>query len=272
MCPQKWEELFRDDYSVFGGELLVTKLGDPPGDCAIYPSSRGPSMLTPDVIKLDVDEGVAVPRFVMHYLNSVAARRYTFGAAFGTTRLRLTLPLFRKMPIPLPPLAEQIRIASEVDRLLTVTETIEQQVELDALHVRRLGQSALKWAFEGRLVDQDPTAEPASALLERIKAERAAAAGKRGPGRRSGRLRARGHKPAHMPRSRGLPTAQAVEVLALQAESIKRAPSRRSSSNVLMYFTPRPTQALGILTILTPSLGCSSVTTVWPWAWACATR
>jgi type I restriction enzyme S subunit len=33
-------------------------------------------------------------------------------------------------------------------------------------------QSILKWAFEGRLVEQDPTDEPASVLLERIRAAR----------------------------------------------------------------------------------------------------
>jgi type I restriction enzyme S subunit len=38
--------------------------------------------------------------------------------------------------------------------------------------LQRLRQSILKWAFEGHLVDQYPTDEPAFARLERIRAER----------------------------------------------------------------------------------------------------
>ena len=44
----------------------------------------------------------------------------------------------------------------------------------------RLRQAILKWAFEGKLVDQDATDEPASVLLERIRSERAARVGENG--------------------------------------------------------------------------------------------
>lgn len=132
-------------------------------------------MLTPDVMKLAVDESLAAPRFVMHYLNSEVARQIAFGKAFGTTRLRPTLPLFRDLLMPLPPRVEQDRIIAEVDRTLSVSGALM----VDAIHgvarCSRLRQSILKWAFEGNLVDQDPNDEPASVLLERIRAERGAA-------------------------------------------------------------------------------------------------
>jgi type I restriction enzyme S subunit len=59
--------------------------------------------------------------------------------------------------------------------LLSIVEATLASANHQARKCARLRQSILKWAFEGRLVDQDPTDEPASALLERIHAERATA-------------------------------------------------------------------------------------------------
>ncbi|MGA2237075.1 MAG: restriction endonuclease subunit S [Terriglobales bacterium] len=171
MDPQKWDRLFRP-YSVFGGELLITKLGEPPGVCAIYPEKLGPAMVTPDVIKMSVNQAAAVPRFLMHYFNSDKARLFSTGACFGTTRLRLTLPLFRRMPVALPPLAEQGRILTEVERQLSDEEALAKLVDAQLVRADRLHQSILKSAFQGRLVPQDSSDEPASRLLERIRIER----------------------------------------------------------------------------------------------------
>ena len=76
--------------------------------------------------------------------------------------------------IALPPLAEQHRIVEEVERRLSVVQALEQSVQANLTRAQRLRQSILKKAFEGRLVDQDPGDEPASALLARIKAQREA--------------------------------------------------------------------------------------------------
>jgi type I restriction enzyme S subunit len=146
MDPQKWEELFRP-YSVFGGELLITKLGEPPGVCAIYPAGQGPAMVTPDVIKMCVDPSRVIAKFLMYYLNSPVAKRFATGAAFGTTRTRLTLPLFRQMPVPLPPIEEQIRIVDEVDSRLSILAEVENQLTANLRHCEALKQSVFSAVF-----------------------------------------------------------------------------------------------------------------------------
>jgi type I restriction enzyme, S subunit len=78
--------------------------------------------------------------------------------------------------VALAPSLEQGRILAEVSRLLSTTEAVECEVSKNLVRNRRLRQSILKWAFEGKLVDQDPTDEPAEQLLARIRAERAATA------------------------------------------------------------------------------------------------
>ena len=96
-------------------------------------------------------------------------------AASSAGQHNVSLTLVHGMPIPLPPLAEQHRIVSEVERCLSVIQQAEATVAANLKRAERLRQSILKQAFSGQLVPQDPNDEPASVLLERIRAEREAA-------------------------------------------------------------------------------------------------
>ena len=79
----------------------------------------------------------------------------------------------RPMPVPVPPLVEQKRIADEVERRVSVLDALKHAVEQSLVRCVRLRHSVLKRAFEGKLVPQDPTDEPATELLARIHAQRA---------------------------------------------------------------------------------------------------
>ena len=93
----------------------------------------------------------------------------------ATAQKNINLGVLSAIAVPIPPLAEQARIVTEVDRLLSVAVSTEKASEDNTLRAAQLRQSILKWAFEGKLVAQDPNDEPVAALLKRIKAEQDAA-------------------------------------------------------------------------------------------------
>ena len=87
--------------------------------------------------------------------------------------LRVPTDYMRKIPIPLPPLPEQQAIVSEVESRISVADEVEKTITAELKRAEQLRQSILKQAFSGKLVPQGPNDEPASVLLERIKAEKA---------------------------------------------------------------------------------------------------
>lgn len=112
--------------------------------------------------------------FLCYYLTSPACQRIIHETKVDVARANLSLEDIGSLPIPVPPSDEQARIAEEVEHQLSVIAEGERAILANSSRCARLRQSILKWAFEGRLVDQDPTDEPASVLLERIRAERQA--------------------------------------------------------------------------------------------------
>jgi type I restriction enzyme S subunit len=82
----------------------------------------------------------------------------------------------KKTPIPLPPANEQAAAIELLNDRLEGIKELSQPTELALKQSAAQRQNILRAAFAGQLVPQDPADEPASVLLERIRAERAAQA------------------------------------------------------------------------------------------------
>ena len=136
------------------------------------------------------------PEYVFYYLwgQYDATRR----VGSGNNQPALNKLRVQELLMPLPPLAEQRRIVAEVERRFSVVQRTEAAVEANLTRAGRLRQSILKQAFSGKLVPQDPNDEPASALLERIRAEREAALAAAKPKGRARRRRV-GSSPEQQP-------------------------------------------------------------------------
>ena len=94
--------------------------------------------------------------------------------ASGGVQPNLNLQIVKAIALPLPPCSEQAEITQLLDGQFDQIsqQQIAVQVSLQQSTAQR--QNILRAAFSGQLVAQDPHDEPASALLERIRAERAA--------------------------------------------------------------------------------------------------
>jgi type I restriction enzyme S subunit len=86
----------------------------------------------------------------------------------------LSLSKVNQLPVPLAPEVEQGRIAEAVGTAISCLDAANRGAVQSQVRLARLRQSILRWAFEGKLVDQDPNDEPASVLLERIRSQREA--------------------------------------------------------------------------------------------------
>jgi type I restriction enzyme S subunit len=171
-----------EDYLEYS-DLLFSRLNGTlefVGVCASVPSGFPQNLLYPDRLycaKL-VDSDMA--SFCEYYFSNPAVRGNIEKKAKSTAgHKRISIPDISEQPIPILDKGELRELVKSISEKFSFVEKLQQEIETSLLEAETLRQSILKKAFSGQLVPQDPNDEPASELLARIQAEKAANARKK---------------------------------------------------------------------------------------------
>ena len=172
--------------------------------------------------------------YLFYYL--LASRKRLIDLGSGGAQPNISKNKIEKFTFPLPPLEEQSRIAAKIAQLFALLRKVESSTQQYAELQTLLKSKVLDLAMRGKLVKQDPNDEPASVLLEKIKAEKEQLI-KEKKIKKSKPLPpiADDEKPFEIPDS--WEWVRLGEILALEKGSIRRGPF--GSSLKKAYFVPK---------------------------------
>ena len=157
------------------GDILFTREA-PMGEAAIIP--EGKTICMGQRIML-LRPGRSLCRiYLLCATQAPTFKKIAGRAAVGTGVKHLRVGDVERLIIPICSHSEQMEISNQLDAILSEIDQLEQTITTSLQQAEALRQSILKKAFSGQLVPQDPSDEPASALLARIEAERVAAVAK----------------------------------------------------------------------------------------------
>jgi len=123
-----------------------------------------------DMYPLNARKGVN-PRYLHYWAFSQQLASFVIDHEGRTVLPKVNQVGLNQTPFPLPPESDQEAIVSLLDRAFAWLDKIATEHSRAELLLPKLDQAILAKAFRGELVPQDPNDEPASVLLERIKAE-----------------------------------------------------------------------------------------------------
>jgi type I restriction enzyme S subunit len=135
------------------GDILITKMGEPPGGATCYPEGKPVAVITADCLKLTLSSLISKNRgLIVHAINSEVVKQQIKDITQGVAQQKISLARFSQIGLPLAPLLEQNAVLEEIDRRLSVTEELETTIEINLKRAERLRQTILQKAFSGGLV------------------------------------------------------------------------------------------------------------------------
>ncbi|MEM6495436.1 MAG: restriction endonuclease subunit S [Pseudomonadota bacterium] len=166
----------RPNITVQVGDFLMTRKGPRArtGVVCLVRETRERSMLCDTVYRFRCDETRVLPEFLEIVLNapSILLEINRRKSGISDSGISLNHSKVRSLPLVLPKLlSDQANLVEQLATKLAGVDRIEMELQAQVAKTEALRQSILKQAFSGQLVPQDPSDEPASELLARIKTD-----------------------------------------------------------------------------------------------------
>ena len=136
---------------IFDGDCLISRLPDPVGRSCILPDTGERMITAVDCTIVRFDQKQLLSKFFNHYSQSDDYIRTVAKECTGTTRNRISRSNLALTTIPVPPIAEQKRLASEFDSMREETQRLARLYELKHAALEALKKSLLHQAFTGEL-------------------------------------------------------------------------------------------------------------------------
>lgn len=167
--PEEFER-----YKLVPGDILLNEGQSPElvGRPAMYHGGITECCYQKTLLRFRSYEGVRPEFALATFRKNMRCGRFRKAAKITTSIAHLTQESFIGIEFALPPEREQQRVVEEVKSRLSCIDSMDKEIGLQIKRCHTLRQSLLKHAFSGKLVPQDPADEPASVLLERIRAQR----------------------------------------------------------------------------------------------------
>ena len=161
------------DKTVFTkGDILYSKLRPYLLKILVAPDD---GICTPEIVPFRVYGGID-PSYIVNYLKSPYVDNLINSITYGVKMPRVGTETMTSLLVPIPPLEEQRRIVEKIDEVASAVSAYDVAYQkneaLNSTFPEALKKSILQDAVQGKLVPQDPSDEPAEALLERIRAEK----------------------------------------------------------------------------------------------------
>ena len=161
------------DKTVFTkGDILYSKLRPYLLKILVAPDD---GICTPEIVPFRVYGGID-PSYIVNYLKSPYVDNLINSITYGVKMPRVGTETMTSLLVPIPPLEEQRRIVEKIDEVASAVSaydvTYQKSEALNSTFPEALKKSILQEAVQGKLVPQDPSDEPAEALLERIREEK----------------------------------------------------------------------------------------------------